>query len=92
MSVNLIPNSDKCFELGVSNGSWFVLCAGPLEKFLGMQTTNDPMRVDAITADRCADALDLWEPPKGWFSEGKERKGKQLFQEFFRTCNGFVTQ
>lgn len=92
MTVELVPNENsESFCMGLANGTWFTLCNGPLKTFLGEQHTNDPMNVDAITADLCGDALDLWKPPKGWFSHGNEDKGKALIKKFFKTCNGFTT-
>lgn len=91
MSVELLPKNDECYQFGVANGTWFALCNGPLKDFLGEQHTNDEMDIDGITAGLCADRLDLWEPPEGWFSPGREREGKKMFQEFFRECDGFTT-
>lgn len=92
MSVELDPKSADCYCMGLANGTLFTVCNGPLIDIVGEQRSNDPMDVSAADAKQCAAALAEWEPPSGWFSEGKEQEGKNKLIKFFRECDGFTTR
>lgn len=91
MSVEIEPLNENCFSMGLSNGTWFTICNGPLIDIVGEQRTNDPMNVGAEDAHKCAHALENWIPPTGWFSEGKEQEGKAMLINFFYDSGGFTT-
>ena len=92
MSVELEPKGDA-YEIGLANGTWYTLVnTSGIKDLIGEQKFNDPIHVDAETALKCADVLENWIPPEGWFSKGKEHEGKEMMVEFFKTCNGFETR
>ncbi len=92
MTVELIPKSD-IFEIGVANGTWFTMVnTSEIKELISEQKFNDPINVDAETALKCAEALENWNPPEGWFSKDKESVGKEMLLEFFKFCGGFETR
>ncbi len=92
MTVEFTPKKEGCFCFSVANETFFEMCnTSAIKTFIGEQHTNDPIDVDGTTADLCGDALDLWTPPKGWFSDCKENEGKAMFKNFFKSCDGFKT-
>ena len=92
MSVELEPKG-AAYEIGLANGTWFTMVnTSDIKELIGEQKFTDPVYVDAKTALKCADALENWTPPEGWFSKGKEHEGKKMMIEFFKTCDGFETR
>lgn len=92
MSVEIEPVNKGCDCIGVANGTWFTLLneAG-LGTVVAGKNTNDPVNATEEQANECADLLEKWTPPAGWFLGGEEEKGKELFLDFFRECGGFTT-
>ncbi len=92
MSVELEPKGDA-YEIGLANGTWYTMVnTSGIKDLIGEQRFTDPVHVDAETALKCAEALEDWTPPEGWFSKGKEGEGKEMMLEFFKTCDGFKTR
>ena len=92
MTVEFVPNSSKCFEFGVSNGTWFTLAnTSGITKLIANQQFNDSLVINSDDAKKCAEVMRDWEPPSGWFRCGDEVEGKQMFIDFFETCDGFST-
>lgn len=90
MSIELRAKSDFP-EVGISNGTWLkMLLTTEIKDIIGKHVTNDLLTVDADSAKKCADALEDWTPPEGWFMLGHEEKGKLIMIEFFKQCEGFT--
>ena len=92
MTVELIPNCEHCSELGVSNATFFDMVNNSgMDKIIGTQSTNDPVRVSNKDALKLLELLKTWEPPENWGGGFNTHTMKSYFLDFFRTCNGFIT-
>ena len=95
MSVEFEPNAkgDDCFCFGVSNGTWFWLLNNTdIGGIICQDNTNDPIDASEEHALLCADIMRDIELPDNWSGEtmGSE-KMRQIFIDFFETCEGFTT-
>ncbi|WOL24333.1 particle associated protein [Yersinia phage fHe-Yen8-01] len=85
---------DKLPGIGLANGTWWtIVFLRGMEKLpqVEQRCTNDPWVVSPRTAQKMADIVDAWTPPKLWASPDNKVSAalKENIVYFLRNCNGF---
>ena len=93
MTVELEPKGgEESFSMGVPNSTFFTLVnESGIHEIIGKQRSNDPLDINKEKALMMAKITEDWSPPAGWFSGIGAIEGKQMFIDFFNTCEGFTT-
>lgn len=94
MTVELQPNNEKCYEVGLANKTFFVMVnESGMDQIIGKQHSNDPIEVNAENSLQLASVLDKWDAPKDWGSLNGVPGGiKEILVRFLKDCGGFTTR
>lgn len=92
MTVEFVPNNQKCIEMGISNGTWFWLLDNTdIGKLVNSNHTNDIINADQEISLKCAKIMKDTTFPDTWGIGIGSSKLQSYFIEFFETCEGFTT-
>lgn len=85
----LTPDNKHIAPLALPSAALQTLINGPLKAVIPAGfTLTGGARLSGQQADECAQILERWTPPAGWYQTGKEYAGLCLFMDFFRRCSG----
>lgn len=89
MPQQLTPKNKNIQPLALPSAAVNTLINGPLKAVIPAGfALNKGASLTATQADECAQVLERWTPPAGWYQSGKEYAGLCLFMDFFRRCSG----